>query len=335
MKKRIILLLSLLVLLPGCAKQLKTVDGEIVKNEETGQVLIQNILCSPDNPKTLQKYRDHREEQTKILNKKLEEHEITKKKYNKELKKLVDVDKLDKCSDFKVTTGKYESIWTSIFVKPLAWILINIGKLLNSYGFAIIAVTLLLRLLMYPVTRKTAMQSENIKKAQPEIDKLEKKYRNKTDQESLMKKNQETLLIYKKYDINPISGCVFAFLQIPLFFAFYESLSRTPAIFEGTFLKIFDLGTSPSSALFKGEWWYLILVALVIGTTYYSFKLNRSTATSSDQEKQMRMMTNIMVIMICIATFTMSTAIALYWIFNSAFTILQNLLVKRRSSDVK
>ena len=67
MKKRIILLLSLLVLLPGCAKQLKTVDGEIVKNEETGQVLIQNILCSPDNPKTLQKYRDHREEQTKIL----------------------------------------------------------------------------------------------------------------------------------------------------------------------------------------------------------------------------------------------------------------------------
>jgi len=184
-------------------------------------------------------------------------------------------------------------------------------------------------------SRKTAMQSENIKKAQPEIDRLEKKYRNKTDQESLMKKNQETLLIYKKYDINPISGCLFAFLQIPLFFAFYEAMGRTPSIFEGTFLKIFDLGTSPSSGLLKGEWWYLILVALVIGTTYYSFKLNKSTATSSDQEKQMRTMTNIMVIMICFATFSMSTAIALYWVFNSGFTIFQNLLVQRRKNDVK
>ena len=335
MKKKIVLLLSLLILLPGCTKQLKDVDGELVKNKETGQVLIQNILCSPNNDKTLEQYKEHRIEQIELLDKKLEEHEITKKKYKKELNKLVDVEKLDRCKDFKITTGEYESIWTSLFVKPLAWVLIRLGELLKSYGFSIIVVTIALRLLMYPVTRKTAMQSENIKKAQPEIDKLEKKYRNKTDQESLMKKNQETLLIYKKYDINPISGCVFAFLQIPLFFAFYEALSRTPVIFEGTFLKIFDLGTSPSSALFKGEWWYLILVASVIGTTYSSFKLNKSTATSSDQQKQMNTMTNIMVVMICIATFSMSTAIALYWVFNSAFTIFQNLMVQRRKNDVK
>ena len=150
-----------------------------------------------------------------------------------------------------------------------------------------------------------------------------------------MKKNQETLMVYKKYDINPISGCLFAVIQIPLFFAFYEAMSRTPAIFEGTFLKVFELGTSPSSALLHGKWWYIILVALVIGVTYYSFTLNKTTATSSDQARQMKTMTNIMIIMISIATFSISTAIALYWIFNSGFTIIQNLLVKRSKKNVK
>ena len=65
------------------------------------------------------------------------------------------------------------------------------------------------------LTKKTAMQSENMKLAQPELTKLEKKYKNRNDQESLMMKNQEMLGIYKKYNINPMSGCLFAFIQIP------------------------------------------------------------------------------------------------------------------------
>lgn len=335
MKKKILVLLSLLILLPGCAKQLKSADGKVVTKEETGQVLIQNILCSPDDENTLEKYRETYKKNLEDLDKKLENQEITKKTYEKEKDKLINVDELDKCSSFKVTTGEYESIWTSIFVKPLAWLLINLGKLVGNYGLAIILITLILRLIMYPMTNKTAMQSENIAKAQPEIDKIEKKYRNKTDNESLMRKNQETLMVYKKYDINPISGCLFAIIQIPLFFAFYEAMSRTPAIFEGTFLKVFELGTSPSSALLQGKWWYIILVALVIGVTYYSFTLNKTTAASSDQARQMKTMTNVMIIMISIATFSISTAIALYWIFNSGFTIIQNLLVKRSKKNVK
>ena len=94
---------------------------------------------------------------------------------------------------------------------------------------------------MYPLTRKSAMQSENLKLAQPELDKLEKKYKNRQDQESMMQKSQEMLLIYKKYQINPMAGCLYAFIQLPLFLAFYEALNRLPLIFEGTFLGLHQM----------------------------------------------------------------------------------------------
>ena len=144
-----------------------------------------------------------------------------------------------------------------------------------------------------------------------------------------MMKTQEQLAIYKKYNINPMSGCIFALIQIPLFFAFYESMNRLPVIFEGTFLRVFNLGTSPLTAIQNGQWYYLVLVLLVAAVTYFSFKLNKTASMNSEQEKSMAMTTNVMVIFIIIASFSISTSIALYWIFNSGFTIIQNLLVKR------
>ena len=89
----------------------------------------------------------------------------------------------------------------------------------------IILITIGIRILLFPVTQKTAMQSENMKKAQPELARLEKKYENKQDQESMMKKSQEMMAIYKKYNISPMAGCIFALLQIPLLFAFLEAIN--------------------------------------------------------------------------------------------------------------
>ena len=72
--------------------------------------------------------------------------------------------------------------------------------------------------------------------------------------------------------------------------------------------------------------------ALVIATSYFSFKLNSGASMSEDQAKQMKMMTNFMTIFIGVASLTLSTGIAIYWIINSGFTILQNLWVKRRKA---
>ncbi len=298
--KKLTILAMSVFLLTGCAKNLTDENKKVVKIDETGQSLVSNILCQPTDSKAIELYE----------------------KYN------VDIKSLPKCNEFKITSGGYEGIWNTIFVKPLAWVIIKLGGLVKNYGLAIIIITLALRLAVMPVTKKTAMQSENMKKAQPELEKLEKKYRDCTSQQEMMMKSQEMLAIYKKYNINPMAGCVFALIQIPLFFAFYESMNRLPVIFEGKFLGL-NLGMSPLTAMKAGQWYYIILVILVVAVTYFSFKMNQTASMGAEQEKSMKMTTNIMIVFISIASFSISTSIALYWIFNSGFTIFQNLLVKR------
>lgn len=303
---KILVVLVLVFSFTGCTKYLKQ-DGKTVRNEETGQNLTKNILCQPEGD-TLQLYE----------------------KYNEEAKKedKIKIDSLPKCEELKVTSGKYEGIWTSIFVKPLAWFIIQIGQLVKSYGLALILATLIIRGIVWPFTKKTAMQSENLKKAQPELTKIENKYKNRQDQEAMMQKSQEMMMVYKKYNINPLSGCLFSFIQIPLFFAFYEAISRIPAIFEETFLG-FQLGTSPAIAAFQhGKYYYLIFIVVIAAATYFSFKLN-SGAMGKEQEQQMKTMTNVMVVIMTITAFSISSGIAIYWVTSSVFTIVQNLLVKR------
>lgn len=309
MKKRITKVLALFLIvisLTGCTTYLKDNDKKTVKNKETGQNLTKNILCQPEDKETIKMYN----------------------KYHQ------DIEKLPKCSEFNITDGGYEGVWTTIFVKPLAFLITRLGALLKNYGLAIIVTTLLIRLVTISLTKKTATQSENMKLAQPELEKLDKKYRNKTDQESMMRKNQEMMAIYQKYKINPMAGCLFAIIQVPLFFAFYEALNRLPAIFEENFLG-FQMGTNPVTAMASGDFKYIIFIVLVIGASYLSFKLNSTAAMSNDQQKQMKMMNNMMVVFIGIASLSLSTGIAVYWITNSSFTIVQNLVVKRRKENVK
>ena len=301
--KKIVIMLFLVLSLTGCTTILKDKDGKAVQNKTTGQNLTKNILCQPSETETIKLYKQNK----------------------------VDIDKLPKCSEMKVLSGNYEGIWTTIFVKPLAWVIIQIGELLKNYGLAIIVTTLLIRLITMPFTKKAALQSENLKKAQPELERLEKKYKDKTDQNSMLLKNQEMLGIYKKYEINPMSSCLFSMLQIPLFFAFYEAMNRLPSIFESNFIG-FQLGTTPVTGLSQGNYIYILIIVLVILTSYFSFKLNSGSSMSEDQAKQMKMMTNFMTIFIGIAALTLSAGIAIYWIINSSFTILQNLLVKRRKA---
>lgn len=290
--------------LTGCTKYMKD-EKKPVQNPETGQNLVQNILCQPESETTRKIYEEHG----------------------------VELEKLPKCSEFKVTSNGYDgSLWTTLFVKPLAFLIVKLGQLVKNYGLAVILITILIRTVLYPITKKTAMQSEGMKKAKPKLDKLEEKYKGKNDQESMMKKSQEMMVIYKEYGINPLSGCIFSIIQIPLFFSFLESMNRLPAIFEEKFL-FFELGTSPMTALKSGHWYYLIFVILVVVTTFFSFKLNQTASMNQEQEKQMKMMMNMSIVFIGIASISMSTGIELYWIVNSTFTIIQNLLVKRSKKN--
>ena len=329
--KKILLVLSIVLVLTGCTKY-KTFNKEPVTISSTGQRVVENILCKTEE--TERQYEVIKEEKIKEYDEKLGKSEISQEEYDKKVIEINDsfnLSDVSNCSSFKITDGK-DGLWTTVFVKTLAWLITKIGTFTKNYGWAIIIVTLLIRLALYPLTKKTAMQSENLKAAQPKLNKLEMKYRNRNDQEAQMMKAQEMMKIYKDYNISPMSGCIFALIQIPLFFAFYEALYRLPVVLEENFLGI-NLGLNPVTAFQQGHYYYVIFIILVVAATYFSFKLNSSAAPVGEQAKQMKMMTNFSVIMISISSLFISTGIALYWIVNSSFTIIQNLLVKRSKKN--
>ena len=326
-RKKIFVLVAFVLLLTGCTEY-KTYNNEPVVIDSTGQRVVENILCKTEE--TERQFNELKENYKNELDNQLNNSEISQEEYDQKINELnesFDISDVDTCSEFHVFSGD-EGLWTTLFVKTLAWVITKIGMFTQNYGWAIIIVTILIRLVLYPLTQKTAMQSENLNAAKSKLDKLEMKYRNRNDQQSQMLKAQEMMAIYKQYNINPMSGCLYALIQIPLFFAFYEALYRLPVILEENFLGI-NLGITPLTALQHGQYYYIAFVILVIAATYFSFKLNTTMNPSGEQAKQMKMMMNVSIIMISIASFTISTGIALYWIVNSSFTIVQNLIAKR------
>ena len=300
MRKKIIIMLLILFSLSGCTKRFNVVIDEN-KNEQKSYV--SNILCKPETKELIEVYK------------------------NNDKKLSIKYDDLPKCSNLKINSGGYEGLWTSLFVKPLAWVIVKVGLVVKNYGLAIMIVGLLLRLLMFPISKKSTNMNVNMQKAQKDLTKLEKKYQGKDDRDSMMAKSQEMMLIYKKYDINPFSSCLFAFLQLPIFFAFLEAVYRVPAFFEKNFL-VFNLGTTPLEGIKSGNYWYIILVALIILATIFSFK-NMNMSSSEEQAKQMKMMSTFMVVFISFVSFGLPTSIALYWIVSNGFTVIQNLILKK------
>jgi YidC/Oxa1 family membrane protein insertase len=137
-------------------------------------------------------------------------------------------------------------------------------------------------------------------------------------------------MIYKKYNLNPITGCIFALIQLPLFIAFLEAINRVPAIYEETFLG-FQLGTVPLTGMTNGNFIYIILTLLVGASTYYSLKVN---SASNPDNAQVKTMNKVMFFMILVMSVFMSSALNIYWITTNAFTIVQNLLVMKKRKKV-
>lgn len=311
MKKKIMIvtLVCIMLLTSGCGndKYIKDKDGKIVTYEVTGQMLEKDIVCLPEKDGELYNiYKEYKDQ----LN--------------------VDFDKLPACANFKVNSNESSGLWEFLFVKPLAYLILILGKLVGNLGISLILIGLAIRLILLPFTIKSTKQTMNMKKAQPEIEKIEKKYKNRTDNESLMAKSQETMLVYQKYKVNPMMGCLMSFIQLPLFFAFLQAIYRTPAIYEETLLT-FNLGMTPLVGIKTGNYLYLLLIVLIAVSTYFSFKqtMNQAGTQSAEAAKQMKIMLYVMLFVITYASLSLPTALAFYWIVTYAFIAVQNIVMAK------
>jgi len=188
----------------------------------------------------------------------------------------------------------------------------------GSYGLAIILMTLILRVVLLPLTASGIRSSFKMQEVQAEQKELQKKY--KKDPEQL---NKATMELWKKHGVNPFAGCITMFAQLPIIFGFIGALRAYEFVGSPAFLWIPHLG-SPDP--------YYVLPVLAAVGTFVQTKL-----TTPPTESSMQAMTYLMPVVILWFGITMPSAFTLYWVASSAFAVVERYVVVRphRSSSSK
>lgn len=215
-------------------------------------------------------------------------------------------------------TAESTGVWNRFFVYPLSMVIMYFAELFNnSYGLAIIIVTIIIRVILLPLNIKQLKSSKAMQDIQPEMKALQEKYSSK-DANTQQKLQQETMELFQKHGVNPLAGCLPILVQMPILMAMYHAIMRTGAIGEHTFLW-FQLGSRDP---------YFILPLIAAGATFLQQKLMMAGSPAA-QNPQMTAMLYIMPVMITIFAFFFPAALALYWVVGNVFMVAQTLLIRR------
>ena len=201
--------------------------------------------------------------------------------------------------------------------------------LVHNWGVAIVILSLLIYLLLYPLTLKQMRSMKKMQALQPAIEELRKTYK-----DNPQKLNTEIMKLYREYKVNPFSGCLPLLLQMPIFFALYQVLIRSVALKGAKFLWIKDLSspdrlfTLPASIPFLGNEINLLPILMTIGMfIQQKFSMGATSASSAEQQKLMLILFPLMFGFIF---YHMPSGLVLYWFINSALMLLYQLRISRQ-----
>ncbi|MCI2253555.1 YidC family membrane integrase SpoIIIJ [Domibacillus indicus] len=211
-------------------------------------------------------------------------------------------------------TAESEGFWNEYVIYPLSQFITATSDLVGGYGLGIIVVTIIIRIIILPLMIKQTKSAKAMQEIQPEIKKIQEKYKSK-DAQTQQKLQQETMALFQKHGVNPLAGCFPILVQMPIIIGLYQAIMRTGEIKNHTFLW-FDLG-SPD----------IILSVLAGVFTFFQQKLMMAGPASDNP--QMKMMLYLMPIMIIVFGITLPSALALYWVVGSIFMIIQTLIIGR------
>lgn len=207
--------------------------------------------------------------------------------------------------------------WFAIIAMPLMVGLQYINKVVNNFGWSIVIFTIIMRMAMFPLTRKSQQSMKELQKLQPEMDKIRKKYPN-----DRMKQQEEMYALQRKYKINPMGGCLPMLVQIPVFFAFYKVLAVSIELRHAPWiLWIPDLSIRDP----------LLILPLVMGASQFLMqKLTPMAGADPTQAKMMQFMPLIF-------TFLMvyfPSGLLLYWTVSNIIGIGQQVYVNKFDNKV-
>lgn len=216
--------------------------------------------------------------------------------------------------------------------KATAWVSGLFGGKAGNYGIAIILLTVLVRLILFPLGRKQAKAAKKMQDLQPLMVELKTKYGE--DKEQL---TRETFALYKKHGVNPMGGCLPAIVQLPVLIGLWQALNNSVALRHSRFLWIDNLAAP--DMLFKfpvelpliGQWlgpYFNLLPILVVGLMLVQTKLFSPPATTPEQESQQKMM-KFMMIFMAFLFYKVPAGLGIYFITSSMWQIGERLLLPK------
>lgn len=197
--------------------------------------------------------------------------------------------------------------------RPLLHVLIFFNQYLHNYGLAIILLTVIIKILFWPLTQKSFTSMKGMQKLQPQMQKLREKYKN--DKQRM---NMELMNLYKEHRVNPLGGCLPMLVQIPVFFALYKvllvSIEMRHAHF---FLWITDLSAKDP---------YYVTPLLMGASMFLQQKLTPSTLDPIQARIFLAMP-----IIFTVLFLNFPAGLVLYWLVNNILTIGQQVMIHRKN----
>lgn len=217
-----------------------------------------------------------------------------------------------------VLTNVIEYGWFTFASKPLFALLLWLHGIFGNWGWAIIALTAIIRVVLYPLTYKGMMSMQKMKELTPKLKELKEKY--KKDPQRL---NAATMDMYKKHGANPLGGCLPMLLQIPVFFAIYRVLLNAVEL-QGApwMLWVNDLSRMDP---------YYVLPLLMGASMFLQQRMTPTNFTDPMQEKIMKYLPVIFTFFFI----TFPSGLVLYWFVNNLFSIAQQFIVNQQFQNMK
>lgn len=229
--------------------------------------------------------------------------------------------------DSIINFGKMDSIG-----RVLVGALELLHKIFKNYGWTIIALTLLINLILFPLTKMSFMSMKRMQLIQPQISKLREQYKKNPE-----KLNKETMELYKKHKVNPFGGCLPMLLQMPVFIALYVALSKSVILINAEFLWIKDLSSPdivsiPFKLPFLGSEIH-VLPLIMVGAMVIQQKFTQIKMEGQDpaMETQQKMMAVMMPIIFGFIFYQMPSGLVLYWLTNTLWMVVYQLRLKKVS----
>ena len=190
-------------------------------------------------------------------------------------------------------------------------ILNAIYGVVGNYGIAIIIVTVLMRIIIFPLTLKQEKSMKKMRELQPELEKIKEKY--KDNPQELQRRTAE---IYKENGVNPLGGCLPLLIQMPIFVALYWAFSGNAIPADAKFLW-FTL-KQPDILFRIGNFAFNLLPILNVGVTYIQQKIMTSATSGQETNQQMQSMLYMMPLMMLFIFYNMPSGVTLYYLVSGA-----------------